>query len=122
MLKLLYVDDEPDILELVKMSLELNGVFEVTNCTSGEDAINRVRNLIPDILLLDVVMPGLSGPETLNKLREIRGLGDLPVIFLTAHVSGESRAELLGLGAKDVLTKPFDPMTLGAQINKALQQ
>jgi len=122
MLKLIYVDDEPDILELVKMSLELTGFFKVSNCLSGEDAISRAKDFIPDLFLLDVVMRGMSGPETMQKLREIACLRDVPVIFLTARASDVCRAELLELGAKDVITKPFDAMALGTQISKALQK
>lgn len=121
MLKLIFVDDEPDILELVKISLELDGFFKVSNCLSGGDAISRANEFMPDLFLLDVVMRDLSGPETMQKLREIMHLKDVPVIFLTACVSDAVRTELLNLGAKEVITKPFDPLALGAQITEALQ-
>lgn len=122
MIKLLHVDDDADILELTEMSLALSDDFEVVACLSGNEAISKVNGFIPDVLLLDVMMPAMTGPETLVKIREIRGLESVPVIFMTARLGDGSRAELFALGAKEVIAKPFDPITLGAQIKEALKQ
>ena len=122
LLKLLHVDDEPDILELAKMSLEMTGDFDVTNCASGADALHAAKAAQPDVLLLDVMMPGMSGPETLMHLRQILGLEHTPVFFMTARVSAAMWAELFELGAVDVIAKPFDPMTLGSRIKDLLKR
>ena len=120
MIKLLHVDDESDILELTKISVELSNRFEVVSCLSGTDALLAVEQFLPDVFLLDVMMPGLTGPNVLEKLWEIPRLENVPAIFMTARVSVASRAELLAIGAKGVIEKPFDPMTLGAQIEAAM--
>ncbi len=121
MIKLLHVDDDVDILELTKLSLEISGDFDVVSCSSGIDAIRAVRNCMPDVLLLDFMMPGMTGPETLEEMRTISGLEAVPAIFMTARLD-ESRTELLALGAKEVIAKPFDAMTLGAQIKAAMMK
>jgi DNA-binding response OmpR family regulator len=120
MIKLLHVDDDADILELTQISLELSENFEVLSCISGTDALLAVKKFTPDVFLLDVMMPGLTGPGLLEKLWEIPSLENVPAIFMTARVNAASRAELLAIGAKEVIEKPFDPMTLGAQIRTAM--
>lgn len=122
MLKLLHVDDDADILEVAKMSLELSGGFETVGCLSGEEALTIASDYMPDVLLLDVMMPGMSGPETLERLREFPSLEDVPAIFMTARVGAASEAELFGLGAKEIIQKPFDPMALGSQILDVLKR
>jgi DNA-binding response OmpR family regulator len=116
MLKLIHVEDEPDILELAKMSLELTEDFEVSSCACGEEALAEVRNFVPDVLLLDVMMPGMSGPETLKNLRKMPGLETVPAIFMTARVGAAAWTELYKLEVQGMIAKPFDPMILGAQI------
>jgi len=120
MIKLLHVDDDADILEVTHISLELSESFEVVSCLSGTDALLAVEQFLPDVFLLDVMMPGLTGPDLLEKLWEIPGLESVPAIFMTARVNAASRAELLAIGAKEVIEKPFDPMLLGAQIRTAM--
>ena len=83
MLKLLHVDDDADILELAKMSLELMDDIEVVDCVSGEEALTTVEEFKPDVFLLDMMMPGMSGPEALEKLRQVPGLEAVPAIFMT---------------------------------------
>lgn len=122
MIKLLHVDDEADILELTKMSLELSDDFDVVSCSSGKDALHAVTHFKPDVFLLDVMMPGLTGPETLEELRTMPGFEGVPAIFMTARLGDGSREELLALGAKDVIAKPFDPMTLGPQIKSSMMK
>ncbi|MEQ5829182.1 response regulator [Sulfitobacter sp. NFXS29] len=122
MLKLLHVDDDADILELAKMSLELMDDIEVVDCVSGEEALTTVEEFKPDVFLLDVMMPGMSGPETLEKLRQVPGLEAVPAIFMTARVGVGAWTELFDLGVAEVIAKPFDPMTLGAQIKAVLHR
>jgi DNA-binding response OmpR family regulator len=120
MIKLLLVEDEPDILEVVKLALELYGDFEVIDCSSGEEALRIVGNYKPDVFLLDYMMPEMSGPQVLARFREVPGLEDVPAIFLTARVGSAAKAELYELGAKAVIYKPFKPTTLSAQVKAAM--
>tara|TARA_Y100001951_G_scaffold101290_1_gene105954 strand:+ start:192 stop:602 length:411 start_codon:yes stop_codon:yes gene_type:complete len=122
MLKLLHVDDDADILELAKMSLELMDDIEVVDCVSGEEALTTVEEFKPDVFLLDMMMPGMSGPEALEKLRQVPGLEAVPAIFMTARVGVGAWTELFDLGVAEVIAKPFDPMTLGAQIKAVLHR
>ena len=116
--KILYVEDEPDIQEVARMALELVGGFTVTICSSGEEAIAKAADFDPDLLLLDVMMPGMDGPTTLGELRKIPTLTDKPAIFMTAKVQPHEVAEYKELGAIDVIPKPFDPMNLSANIQE----
>ncbi len=100
MIKLLHVDDDADILEIARMSLELSGDIEVVQCASGEDALRTVKEFTPDVFLLDVMMPGMSGPQVLEKMREMPGLKNVPAIFMTARANSAEQQELFDLGAK----------------------
>ena len=120
MMRLLHVEDDEDIREVAKMALELSGQFEVMPCPSGEDALEKAPQFKPEILLLDVMMPGMSGPTTLQKLREIKGLETTPAIFMTARAQPAEVEELKAMSALTVVVKPFDPITLGDQIMAAL--
>ncbi len=122
MIKVLLVEDEADIREIAKMSLELSGDIELVQCASGEEAVHAVRGFIPDVLLLDVMMPGMSGPQTMRKMREMPGLELVPVIFMTARAHEAEHKELWELGAKEIISKPFDPMILGDQIKAVVYQ
>jgi CheY-like chemotaxis protein len=115
--RILYVDDEPDIREVTRIALEVVGGFEVETCESGEAALLKAQDCRPDLILLDVMMPGMDGPETLKALRAIAALARVPVVFFTAKAQRSEIAELLALGAIDVLGKPFDPMTIGQALN-----
>ena len=121
-LRVLYVDDEPDIREVATMSLGLDPEIEVRDVSSGSDALTTLENreFAPDIVLLDVMMPGMDGPTTLKKLREIPEGESLPVIFMTARAQTFERNRLLELGAIGVIPKPFDPMTLASQLRAIL--
>ena len=114
--RILCVEDEADIQAVARMALELVGHFQVGVCSSGEEALREVRAFAPDLVLLDVMMPGMDGPTTLNALRELPGLQDLPVVFMTAKVQPSEVALYRSLGALDVIAKPFDPMTLSDQV------
>ena len=119
-MKLLYVEDEADIREIAEFALEDEG-FEIEFCESGEEALQKAVDFQPDVILLDVMMPGMDGPTTLLNLREIPGLENTPIIFLTAKVQANEIESFLQLGAIDVIPKPFDPMALADQITQILK-
>jgi two-component system, OmpR family, response regulator len=120
----LYVDDDPDICEVVQTTLCLSAGFDVRTADSGERAIDLAYELRPDLIILDVMMPGLDGPSTYKRLCENTLLADIPVIFMTAKVLPPEVAHLLRLGAIGVIGKPFDPIALGDEVlalwNKAV--
>lgn len=113
---ILYVDDEPDIREVVQISLGLANELNVYTCESGEDALEILPRIGPDLILLDVMMPGLDGPSTLLKLRRMTQFAHTPVIFMTAKALPSEVARFKSLGAVAVIAKPFDPMQLANQI------
>lgn len=113
--KVLLVDDDPNIRKLAKMSLERVGKWEVAVAASGTEAIDLLAHEKPDVVLLDVMMPGVDGRATLEKLKEQSA--DLPVILMTAKVQNEEIAEYLNLGAIGLIMKPFDPMLLPQEIS-----
>lgn len=114
--RVLYVEDEPDIRTVAKLALEMVGGLQVKICASGEEALREAVAFAPDMLLLDVMMPGMDGPATLRNMRELPELMHVPVAFMTAKVQAAEVAEYKALGAKGVIPKPFDPMTLAAQV------
>lgn len=113
---ILHVEDDMDIREVSKMALEMVDDFEVLQQDCGEAALSVAADVRPDVLLLDVMMPGMTGPETLAKLREFEHLAKLPAIYMTARIQPSEIEELKQTGAVGVIVKPFDPMTLGQQI------
>lgn len=117
--KILYAEDEEDIRMIASIALEdLNG-FEVTYCTDGEDIIKQSEHVIPDLLLLDVMMPKMDGPTALMALRKNPVFADIPAIFMTAKIQDSEINHYKSLGAIHVISKPFDPMTLGDLIKSA---
>lgn len=116
--RILYVEDEPDIRAIAKMALEAVGGFTVISCASGPEALIAAHHAKADLLLLDVMMPGMDGPATLKALRGIPATRDTPVIFMTAKVQAAEIAQYKALGALEVIPKPFDPMELSAQIRR----
>ncbi len=122
MIQILHVEDDPDIREIAKISFELSGDFVLTQCASGEEALIVVQDFVPDLLLLDVMMPGMDGRQTLKKMREMPHLKEIPVIFLTARVQPSEEKELLDLGAEKVIIKPFDPLELSSDVQSVLNQ
>ena len=120
-LTILHVDDEPDIREVASLSLELDPDIALTSAESGEAALAVLEGgLRPDVILLDVMMPRMDGPETLTRLRAIEGLEFTPVIFMTARAQTREQDRYVALGALAVITKPFDPMTLAAEVRGIL--
>lgn len=114
-LKVLYVEDEPDIRDVARFALEDEG-FELMICESGMEALSKASRFKPDLILLDVMMPGMDGPTTLKKLRALAGMENIPVIFITAKIHPNEVSEFIKLGSLDVIPKPFDPMQLANQI------
>lgn len=116
--RILLVDDEPDIRRVAQKALELVGHYTVEPCVDGEDALAKINEFDPQLILMDVMMPGKDGPATLAELREIEHFSRVPVVFITARVQKIEVEEYLLLGVADVISKPFDPMTLSAKIQK----
>ena len=116
--RILYVEDEPDIRFVAEMALQAVGGFTVITCASGEEALSAAPEARADLLLLDVMMPGMDGPGTLKALRALPATAHTPVIFMTAKVQAAEVAVYKALGALEVIAKPFDPMTLAAQIQR----
>ena len=114
--RILYVEDEPDIRMVAQMALEAVGGFTVIACASGQEALSAAPTAAADLLLLDVMMPGMDGPSTLKALRAMPGTANTPVIFMTAKVQAAEVAMYRKLGALEVIPKPFDPMELSAQL------
>ena len=113
--RILFVEDDPDIQVVATMALESIGGFSVLACSSGLEALSRFGEFVPDLVLLDVMMPGMDGPATLAALRQ-QPAGGVPVVFMTARVQAHEMARYRELGAVDVIPKPFDPMTLAATV------
>jgi CheY-like chemotaxis protein len=114
--KILLVEDEPDIRTVAQLSLQAIGGFQVELCSSGQEALTRAPIFKPDLILLDVMMPGMDGPTTYQELKRIPELAGVPVCFMTAKVQPQEVAQYKAMGALDVVPKPFDPMTLPGQI------
>ncbi len=120
-MKVLYVEDEADIRDIAEFALE-DEDFNIVFCESGEQALKQAVDFQPELILLDVMMPGMDGPTTLRNLRALPGMAETPVIFLTAKVQPNEIQNFIALGAIDVISKPFDPMTLASQIQDILRQ
>ncbi len=110
--RILYVEDQADIQVIARMALVKRGGFEMRICSSGLEALAAASEFAPDLLLLDVMMPGMDGPATLQGLRALPGTATTPAIFLTAKAEPQVNAQLMALGAIGVLLKPFDAMKL----------
>ncbi|MCG2591871.1 response regulator [Ramlibacter sp. XY19] len=110
--RILYVEDEPDIRTIAEIALEVVGGFTVTSFANGHDAVAGAARVQPDLLLLDVMMPGMDGLSTLQALRQVPETATTPVIFMTAKVQAAEINSYKAAGALDVIAKPFDPMAL----------
>ena len=120
-MKVLIIDDEDDIRRIARLSLSRVGGMEVAEASSGTDGVRAAMEQSPDAILLDVMMPGLDGPRTLSALLARPETAAIPVVFLTAKAATSEIERLKTLGAKGVLTKPFDPMTLPARLREILE-
>jgi CheY-like chemotaxis protein len=118
--KVLMVDDEPHVRRVAELSLSRVGGWAVTLATSGAEALMAAVESPPDLILLDVMMPGMDGPTTLGALQERTATAAIPVIFMTAKVQEHEIDRYLTLGAAGVVCKPFDPVKLPDQIRRIL--
>ncbi|MCA9091523.1 MAG: response regulator [Planctomycetaceae bacterium] len=109
---ILHVDDDEDILELTRMSLEIVGGYEVHQFSSAKEALESFERLQPDLLLLDVMMPDADGPTLLSRIKGLPGYRGTPAVFMTAKAEAAENSALKATGALGVITKPFDPMQL----------
>ncbi len=118
--KILIIDDEDDIREVAALSLQTVAGWDVIMASSGAQGVARAAEQHPDAILLDVMMPGMDGPTTFRELRKNPATAGIPVLLLTAKVQGSDQRRFADLGVQAVLFKPFDPLTLSAQISSAL--
>jgi two-component system, OmpR family, response regulator len=116
--RILLVDDEADIRQVARLALEALGGFQVRECHSGIIAPKAALEFEPQLILMDVMMPGQDGPETLKVLRATPGLPLVPIVFMTAKVQPQEVSAFRSLGALDVIAKPFDPMTLAQTVRR----
>ena len=116
--RILVVDDEPRMIDFIRLNLEHDG-FEVSQAESGLVALEQLRDQLPDLVLLDIMMPDLNGFETLKLMREI---STVPVIMLTAKGEEDDRVRGLELGADDYVTKPFSPRELVSRVRAVLRR
>lgn len=116
--RILVVDDEPRMIRFIRLNLEHDG-FDVHDASDGQEALEQLRDVMPDLVLLDVMMPGIDGFETLEMIREI---SNVPVIMLTAKGDVDDRIKGLELGADDYITKPFSPAELSSRVRAVLRR
>lgn len=119
-MKVLIVDDEEDVRRIATLSLSRVGQHEVVEASSGHEAISLARLAQPDVILLDVMMPEMDGPTTLAALKADPRTSSIDVVFVTARALVSELRELRALGARGVLTKPFDAMSLPGQLREVL--
>ena len=114
--RVLHVEDDRSIQAIARLALENVGGLQVLCCQSGQEALQQAAAFDPQFISLDVMMPGLDGPQTLQQLGNLLDLRNIPVAFMTAKVQPDEIAYYRSLGAADVIIKPFDPMTLATQV------
>ncbi len=120
--RILIIDDEADIREATQMCLEIMGEWEVFVASSGYEGISKAATEKPDIILLDIMMPGMDGLTTFKLLRENASTAQIPIIFLTAKAQSNEQREFKQLDIAAVITKPYDPYSLSDQIVDVLSQ
>lgn len=116
--RIAYVEDEPDIRAVAELALTVVGGFELNVSEDARQAIRNIPVFAPDLILLDVMMPGMTGPELLVQIRKIPAVSDTPVIFMTAKALKHEVDHYRDLGAVGVIPKPFDPMNLPTQVQE----
>ena len=121
--RVLCVEDDPDIREIIQLALVHVGGLTIKACESGRRALEEVDQFEPQLIVLDVMMPGMDGPETLNALREQGSVSESTALaFMTAKVHPEELQRYRELGVVNVIPKPFDPMTLADQLRAIWSQ
>ena len=119
--RILIVDDDPVILRLLKVNFEMEG-FSVMTAENGEDGVSAATRETPDIILLDVMMPGMNGLQAAEKLRAQASTKEIPIIFVSAKAQSVDVKAGLQAGAVDYVTKPFDPVELVEKVENLLAQ
>jgi DNA-binding response OmpR family regulator len=119
--KIMVVDDEPDIVKLVKISLEMAN-YEVIEAFSGKEALEKAKDVVPALFLLDIMMPDLNGYEVCKRLKADERTKSVPVVMLTAKGQKGDAEQGMKAGAVDYIIKPFDPIELGEQIAEVLRR
>ena len=119
-MKVLVIDDEEDVRFVAQLSLGRVGGMSVIEAASGAEGVARARSEQPDFILLDMMMPGMDGADTLRALRADAATAGIPVVFLTAKATASEVERLHSLGARGVVLKPFNPMTLAEEIRTIL--
>jgi two-component system, OmpR family, response regulator len=112
----LCVEDDPHLRQLLELALQTIGGLQVTLCEHGEQVLSAVRDSQPDLLLLDVHLPGMQGPEILQRLRAEPAIPSIPVIYMTGTLDPNELDRLRGPGVLDVISKPFEPLGLAARL------
>jgi two-component system, OmpR family, response regulator len=120
-LRILHIDDDSDIREIVAFSLSLDSALVLRSCADGADALATAAEWAPDLILCDVMMPGMDGPTMLARLRENPRTAKTPVVFMTARAGSNELEHLMSIGAAAVFTKPFDPMLLADMVRTQLR-
>lgn len=121
-MKVLIIDDEPDVRSVARLSLGRVGGMDVVELPGGVEAVETARTTSPDVILLDLMMPEMDGVATLEALRADPETAAIPVIFVTAKAMPDEIRRLRSLGALDVIVKPFDPMSLAAELREILSR
>ena len=116
--RIMYVDDDLDLQDIVRLGLEIRGGFTVTCCDSGNQALEEIKTFKPDLVILDMVLPGMSGLRLLERMRELRGVPWIPVIFLTSKIRPDQVKEYENLGVIGVINKPLNPLELRHQVRE----
>jgi len=120
LISVVYVEDDPDIRELVEIIFERDSTLRLYTCGPVPDILERIRGAQPDIVLLDVMMPGMDGRTVANRMRADPALVSVPFVFMTAKARPQELAELYKLGALGVISKPFDAVTLPNDVRRLL--
>lgn len=118
--KILVVDDEPDAIELIKFNLKAAG-YEVITAADGEEALKKARSMLPDLVILDLMLPEVDGLEVCKILRRDQRVSATPILMLTAKAAEIDRVLGLELGADDYVTKPFSPRELVLRVKRLLR-
>lgn len=120
--RVLFVEDETDIFQIIQLALEVVGGLETFGFQSGGEALSKVQVIQPQLLLLDGMMPEMDGASVLRELRRLNGFQSTPVVFLTAKSDPTHTGQLYALGASAILFKPFEPMSLAAELRGIWQK
>ncbi len=123
-LKILYVDDEPDIRTIVEIAFALDPAIEVRLASSGQDVLEMLQQgaWIPDLALIDMLMPGMTGTDVMAALRERGWTANIPIVFVTASAWQKDIDRFVEAGALGIIAKPFDPLTLAETVRSFAEQ